>query len=56
MLMVEPSQYILGLTTNLLNKKTETRLLDQAREQVRYLHYSAKTEKVHLGWVRFFVP
>jgi len=39
-----------------LNGKTETRLLDQAREQVGYLHYSAKTEKVYLGWVRFFVP
>ncbi|MDZ7920237.1 integron integrase [Rhodoferax sp.] len=31
------------------------RLLDQVRERVRYLHYSLKTEKAYLYWVRFFV-
>ncbi|PIT75959.1 integrase [Limnohabitans sp. JirII-31] len=31
------------------------RLLDQVRERIRYLHYSLKTEKAHLYWVRFFV-
>ncbi|WP_369823326.1 hypothetical protein [Limnohabitans sp. JirII-31] len=25
------------------------------RERIRYLHYSLKTEKAHLYWVRFFV-
>lgn len=32
-----------------------TRLLDQLRERVRYMHYSLATEKVYLYWVRFFV-
>ena len=32
-----------------------TRLLDQLRERIRYMHYSLSTEKVYLYWVRFFV-
>ena len=32
-----------------------TRLLDQVRERIRYLHYSLSTEKVYLYWVHFFV-
>jgi len=32
-----------------------TRLLDQLRERVRYLHYSLSTEKVYLYWARFFI-
>ena len=32
-----------------------SRLLDQVRERIRYLHYSLKTEKACLYWVRFFV-
>lgn len=31
------------------------RLLDQLREQVRYLHYSLQTEKAYLYWARFFI-
>ena len=31
------------------------RLLDQVRERIRYMHYSLKTEKAYLYWVRFFV-
>ena len=31
------------------------RLLEQVRERIRYLHYSLKTEKSYLYWVRFFV-
>ncbi|MDO9405891.1 MAG: phage integrase N-terminal SAM-like domain-containing protein [Polaromonas sp.] len=31
------------------------RLLDQVRERIRYLHYSLKTVKAYLYWVRFFV-
>ena len=31
------------------------RLLDQMRERIRYKHYSLKTEKAYLYWVRFFV-
>ncbi len=32
-----------------------TRLLDQLRERVRYLHYSLSTEKIYLYWARFFI-
>lgn len=32
-----------------------TRLLDQVRECARYLHYSLKTEKAYLHWIRFFI-
>jgi len=31
-----------------------TRLLDQVRERARYLHYSHRTEKAYIYWVRFF--
>jgi integron integrase len=31
------------------------RLLDQVREQARYLHYSLRTEKAYVYWVRYFV-
>lgn len=32
-----------------------TRLLDQVRERVRYMHHSLKTEKAYLYWIRFFI-
>ena len=32
-----------------------TRLLDQVGERIRYMHYSLKTEKAYLYWVRFFI-
>jgi integrase len=32
-----------------------TRLLDQVRERLRYLHYSLRTEDAYVYWVRFFV-
>jgi hypothetical protein len=32
-----------------------TRLLDQVRERIRYLHYSLETEKAYLYWARFFI-
>jgi hypothetical protein len=31
------------------------RLLDQVRERARYLHYSLRTEKAYVYWVRMFV-
>lgn len=34
---------------------TERRLLDQVREQVRVRHYSFRTEKAYVGWIRRFV-
>ena len=32
-----------------------SRLLDQLRERIRYMHYSLSTEQVYVYWVRFFV-
>lgn len=32
-----------------------TRLLAQVRERARYLHYSQRTEKAYVYWVRFFI-
>ena len=32
-----------------------TRLLDQLRERIRYLHYSFQTEKTYVYWARFFI-
>lgn len=32
-----------------------TRLLDQVRERLRYMHYSFRTEDAYVYWVRFFV-
>jgi integron integrase len=32
-----------------------SRLLDQVRERVRYLHYSLRTEQAYVHWVRAFV-
>jgi integron integrase len=32
-----------------------TRLLDQLRERLRYMHYSIRTEEVYAYWVRLFV-
>jgi len=31
------------------------RLMDQVRERARYLHYSGRTEKAYIYWVRFFI-
>ena len=31
------------------------RLLEKVRERARYLHYSPRTEKAYLYWVRFFI-
>ena len=32
-----------------------TRLLDQVRERIRYLHYSRRTEDAYLYWIRAYV-
>ncbi|MCP5263262.1 MAG: integron integrase [Rhodoferax sp.] len=32
-----------------------TRLMDQVRERIRYMHYSLSTEKLYTYWVRFFI-
>lgn len=32
-----------------------TRLLDQMRERLRYMHYSLRTEQTYLFWVRWFI-
>jgi Phage integrase, N-terminal SAM-like domain len=32
-----------------------TRLLDQLREQIRYLHYSLRTEEAYVHWAKKFI-
>lgn len=32
-----------------------TRLPDQMRERLRYMHYSLRTEQTYLFWVRWFI-
>src|ERR1035437_982833 len=32
-----------------------TRVLDQLRDRIRYMHYSLSTEQVYLYWARFFI-
>jgi len=32
-----------------------TRLLDQVRERIRYLHYSLRTEQAYLLWIRAYI-
>ena len=32
-----------------------TRLLDQVRERLRYMHYSLQTEKSYVYWIKLFV-
>lgn len=32
-----------------------TRVLDQLRERIRYMHYSLSTDQVYVYWVRFFI-
>ena len=32
-----------------------TRILDQIRERIRYLHFSKSTEEEYLFWIRFFI-
>ncbi|TFW05219.1 integron integrase [Oxalobacteraceae bacterium OM1] len=34
---------------------TSTRLLDQVRERLRYLHYSLRTEQSYVCWVRWYI-
>ena len=34
---------------------TAIKVLDQLRERVRYLHYSLRTEKTYVYWVRFYI-
>ncbi len=31
------------------------KVLDQLRERIRYLHYSLRTERTHVHWVRAFI-
>ena len=32
-----------------------TKVLDQLRERIRYFHYSIRTEKIYVYWVRLFI-
>jgi integron integrase len=41
--------------THSLPPLRSTRLLDQVRERIRYLHYSIRTEQAYVHWIRAFV-
>jgi hypothetical protein len=32
-----------------------SRFLDRMRERIRYMHYSLRTDKVYVYWLRIFV-
>jgi integrase len=36
-------------------KLQSVRILDRMREQMRYLHYSVRTEKAYVYWVRYYI-
>ena len=40
----------------LLCKPEKKRLLDQVRDKVRLKHYSLKTERVYVGWIKVSLP
>ena len=37
------------------NPKLQPRSLDQVRAQAHYKHYSVRTEKAYLGWIKQFI-
>ena len=43
------------MITGTLPPLRSTRLLDQVRERLRYVHYSLSTERSYISWVRSFV-
>jgi integron integrase len=48
-------QYYGAVTSRNIPALQSTRMLDQVRERTRYLHYSLRTEKAYLYWIRFFI-
>lgn len=44
-----------GVVESAVPAPPKFRLLDQVREQIRYRHYSIRTEKAYVEWVRRFV-
>ena len=38
-----------------MDKRQPPKLLDQVRDKIRYLHYSLKTEKSYLQWIRRYI-
>ena len=42
-------------SSNALPALQSTRILDQVRERIRYLHYARSTEQAYVYWIRFFI-
>lgn len=42
-------------SSNALPVLQSTRILDQVRERIRYLHYAKSTEEAYVYWIRFFI-
>jgi site-specific recombinase XerD len=36
-------------------KMTETKLLYKVKERIRFLHYSIRTEKAYISWIKQFI-
>jgi integron integrase len=52
---IGPSAIALPASAASAAARPGVRLLDQLREQIRYLHYSIRTEEAYVHWVRAFV-
>ncbi|MBL8524292.1 MAG: integron integrase [Betaproteobacteria bacterium] len=42
-------------SSNALPVLQSTRILDQVRERIRYLHYAKSTEEAYVYWIRFYI-
>ena len=42
-------------STGVLPPLQSSKLLDQVRERIRYMHYSIRTEQAYVHWVRAFI-
>ncbi len=52
---LRPYRVIATKSSNPLPPLQSTRILDQIRERIRYLHFSRSTEDAYLYWCRFFI-
>ncbi|WP_374086420.1 phage integrase N-terminal SAM-like domain-containing protein [Methylomicrobium lacus] len=46
---------IIGSNLFMLTKNTPPKLLDQVRDRIRVKHYSIRTEKLYVQWIKRFI-
>ena len=51
----QPRAALRPVTADALPPLCASRLLEQARERLRYLHYSRRTEQAYLHWCKAFI-